>query len=78
MADLEDLAGLHAEESFWRYPFGRGWSKGETESFLQRTIHRYRDPGIAVSPVVVSDTDELATRVRSGGEASTSRRYRLA
>lgn len=45
MDDLDDLASLHAEESFWRYPFGRGWSKPETEAFLERTIARYDDPG---------------------------------
>lgn len=60
MDDLDDLAALHAEESFWRYPFGRGWSRSETESFLRRTIERYRDPGVAVSAVVVGDTGELA------------------
>lgn len=58
--DLEDLAALHAEESFWRYPFGRGRSRSETESFLERTIERYDDPGLAVSAVVVADTGELA------------------
>lgn len=60
MADLDALAALHAEESFWRYPFGRGWTRDETESFLERTIERTRDPGIAVSAVVVADTGELA------------------
>ena len=60
MDDLDDLVALHAEESFWRYPFGRGWSRSETESFLERTIQRYEDPGVAVSAVVVSDTGELA------------------
>jgi RimJ/RimL family protein N-acetyltransferase len=60
MDDLDELAALHAEESFWRYPFGRGWSRAETESFLDRTIARYRGPGIAVSAVVVADTGELA------------------
>lgn len=59
--DLDDLAALHAEESFWHFPFGRGWSTGETESFLTRTVERYReDPGIAVSAVVVAATGELA------------------
>ena len=57
--DLDDLAALHAEESFWHYPFGRGWSRDETESFLERTIERYSDPGIAVSAVVIADTGEL-------------------
>ncbi len=59
-SDLDDLAALHAEESFWRYPFGRGWAKAETESFLERTVARYHDPGIAVSAVVVGASDELA------------------
>jgi RimJ/RimL family protein N-acetyltransferase len=58
--DLDDLAALHAEESFWRYPFGRGWSTSETKAFLERTIERYDDPGIAVSAVVIADTGELA------------------
>jgi RimJ/RimL family protein N-acetyltransferase len=58
--DLDDLAALHAQESFWWYPFGRGWSRSETQSFLERTIERYRAPGIAVSAVVVAETGELA------------------
>jgi RimJ/RimL family protein N-acetyltransferase len=60
MDDLDDLAALHAEESFWRYPFGRSRSRIETESFLERTIESYEDPGVAVSAVVVADTGELA------------------
>ena len=60
MDDLVDLAALHAEESFWRYPYGRGWSRSETMAFLERTIERYEDPGIAVSAVMVADTGELA------------------
>ena len=60
--DLHDLALLHAQESFWHYPFRRGWSREETAAFLERTVHRYSDPGIAVSAVVVGDTGELAGR----------------
>lgn len=60
MDDLDDLAALHAEESFWRYPFGRGWSRDETRSFLEHTIGHYRDPGLAVSAVIVADTGALA------------------
>lgn len=60
MSDLDALAPLHSEESFWRYPFGRGWSTSETEAFLERTIDRYGDPGMAVSAVVVAETHELA------------------
>ncbi len=58
--DLGALAPLHAEESFWKYPFGRGWSQGETEAFLERTVQRYDDPGMAVSAIVVAETGELA------------------
>jgi RimJ/RimL family protein N-acetyltransferase len=58
--DLDDLAVLHAQPSFWRYPFQRGWSRDETEAFLERTVHAYSDPGIAVSAVVVRHTGELA------------------
>lgn len=60
MDDLDDLAELHAQESFWHYPFGRGWSRTETKSFLERTIEYYCDPGLAVSAVVVADTRQLA------------------
>jgi RimJ/RimL family protein N-acetyltransferase len=62
MNDLDDLAVLHAEESFWRYPFGRGWSRSETRSFLERTIERYQDPGVSVSAIVVAESGELAGR----------------
>jgi RimJ/RimL family protein N-acetyltransferase len=60
MDDLDDLAELHAEPSFWWYPFGRAWTRSETEAFLERTIERYRDPGIAVSAVEIAATAELA------------------
>jgi RimJ/RimL family protein N-acetyltransferase len=58
--DLDALVELHAEESFWHYPFKRGWTRNETSAFLERTISRYEDPGLAVSAVVVADTGELA------------------
>lgn len=57
--DLDDLEVLHAQESFWHYPFRRGWSRHETQAFLKRTVDQYADPGIAVSAVVVGDTAEL-------------------
>lgn len=60
MDDLDDLAALHAEESFWHFPFGRAWTTSETETFLERTLARYRDPGIAVSAVEIADTGDLA------------------
>jgi RimJ/RimL family protein N-acetyltransferase len=59
LVDLDELAVLHAQESFWHYPFGRGQSRQETENFIKGTIRRYADPGIAVSAVVVTGTGEL-------------------
>lgn len=32
--DLEALVALCAEEEFWRYPFGRGFTRAESERFL--------------------------------------------
>lgn len=58
--DLDALAPLHAQESFWRYPFGRGFSRDETQAFLERTVARYDDPGLAVSAVVLREGNELA------------------
>jgi RimJ/RimL family protein N-acetyltransferase len=60
MDDVDALAPLHAQESFWRFPFGRGWSREETVAFLERTLARYADPGLGVCAVVVRDTGELA------------------
>ncbi|MEO6318561.1 MAG: GNAT family N-acetyltransferase, partial [Acidimicrobiales bacterium] len=44
--DLAALVDLHAQEAFWRYPFRRGWSRDETQAFLERTRQRYTDPGM--------------------------------
>jgi RimJ/RimL family protein N-acetyltransferase len=35
--DFDDLVALHAEESFWRYPFGRG--DASSFSFGRATVH---------------------------------------
>lgn len=58
--DVEDLARLHAEESFWWYPSRRGWTSSETEAFLHKTELRHREDGYTVSAVVVRDTGQLA------------------
>lgn len=58
--DLDELTPLHAEESFWRYPFGRGWTQDETRAFLERKARAYDEEGFAVSAVVVRATGELA------------------
>jgi RimJ/RimL family protein N-acetyltransferase len=58
--DLEDLALLHAEESFWWYPFRRGWTTDETEAFMARTAARWIEDKCAVSAVVIRATGQLA------------------
>jgi len=58
--DFDDLAALHAEESFWKYPFGRGWTPDETQAFLERMAARYEHEAFAVSAVVVRDDGRLA------------------
>ena len=60
MGDLDALAVLHGQESFWHYPFRRGWSRAETQSFLERTIASYEHPGTGVFAVEVAATAELA------------------
>jgi RimJ/RimL family protein N-acetyltransferase len=47
-ADLDELAALHAEESFWWFPLRAGMSKGDTEAFLERVIGRYESDGFGV------------------------------
>src|SRR6266576_1559643 len=58
--DLADLTALHAQETFWRYPFGRPWSSVETESFLWHKLEAYAESVPAVSAVVVKELNELA------------------
>src|SRR5215470_16371767 len=60
LADLANLAALHAQESFWHYPFGRAWSRNETEEFLARKLEAYAASVPAVSAVVIAETNELA------------------
>ena len=58
--DLDELAVLQAEPSFWWYPFQRGYSKDETRLWLERTIDEEQRDGYAVAAVVVRDSGLLA------------------
>jgi RimJ/RimL family protein N-acetyltransferase len=44
-ADLDPLAVVFAEPAFWHYPFGRGFTKAETERFLERLVNHWSDYG---------------------------------
>jgi RimJ/RimL family protein N-acetyltransferase len=43
--DQDDLTRLHAEESFWWYPFRRAMTPAESEVFLLRVLADTADPG---------------------------------
>ncbi|HET9691262.1 MAG TPA: GNAT family N-acetyltransferase [Acidimicrobiales bacterium] len=58
--DLDALAPLFAEESFWRYPLGRGQTRLETEEFLDRTLERYATDGFGEHAVVERSSGALA------------------
>jgi RimJ/RimL family protein N-acetyltransferase len=47
-ADLDELAVIHAEDSFWWYPLRGGMNKEQTEEFLARVISRYESDGFGV------------------------------
>jgi deoxyribonuclease V len=57
--DLDELAVLHAEESFWRYPFGRGLTRDETRAFVERQIERSATDPAVVMAAVERRTGEL-------------------
>jgi RimJ/RimL family protein N-acetyltransferase len=58
--DLEELAALHAEPSFWQYPLGRGQTGAETEEFLGRVLESYAEVGFGLQAVVERQSEALA------------------
>jgi RimJ/RimL family protein N-acetyltransferase len=51
-ADLDELAPIHAEESFWWYPLRAGMSREQTEAFLERVIGRYESDGFGLEAAI--------------------------
>jgi RimJ/RimL family protein N-acetyltransferase len=47
-ADLDPLAAIFAEPAFWHYPFGRGFTRAETEAYLERQLHHWADDGFGM------------------------------
>jgi RimJ/RimL family protein N-acetyltransferase len=45
--DLDRLAQIFAKEPVWRYPFQRGWTREETEDFLNRKIDEWQRRGFS-------------------------------
>jgi RimJ/RimL family protein N-acetyltransferase len=50
--DLDELAPIHAEESFWWYPLRSGMSKEQTAEFLQRVVERYDSDGFGIEALI--------------------------
>lgn len=46
--DVDALAELHAERTFWHYPLRRGQSLDETRAWVERTVERYETDGLAM------------------------------
>jgi RimJ/RimL family protein N-acetyltransferase len=57
--DVDELAPLHAEETFWRFPLGRGQTYEETRAFVEAQLERYAVDPAAVSAVVERSTGRL-------------------
>jgi RimJ/RimL family protein N-acetyltransferase len=51
-SDVDELAVLHAEESFWWYPLRSGMSKKETAGFLERVTSRYDSDGFGIEALL--------------------------
>ncbi len=50
--DLDELAPIHAEESFWWYPLRAAMTKEETSRFLERTVARYESDGYGIEALI--------------------------
>jgi RimJ/RimL family protein N-acetyltransferase len=51
-SDLDELAVIHAEESFWWYPRRRGMTVAETADFLSRMLERYESDGFGIEALI--------------------------
>jgi RimJ/RimL family protein N-acetyltransferase len=52
LGDLDELAVMHADESFWWYPLRSGMSKQETAGFLERVTARYESDGFGIEALL--------------------------
>jgi RimJ/RimL family protein N-acetyltransferase len=58
--DLDTLAVLHEEPSFWHYPLGRGQTRAETEEFFERVVGSYTSNGFGLEAVVERKNASMA------------------
>ncbi len=50
--DLDELAVIHGEETFWWYPLRAAMSKEETRQFLERMVARYGSDGFGIEALI--------------------------
>lgn len=58
-ADLDELAVIHAEESFWWYPRRAAMSAVETRGFLTTVMQRYEDDGFGIEALTDRATGRM-------------------
>ena len=58
--DLDELAGLFAQRDVWEYPFGRGFTRAETERFVEVQMAAWDEDGFGRYLVELRATGELA------------------
>jgi len=57
--DIEPLAALFADPDVWRFPFGRGLTREESERFLDRHIHHRDTHGFGMWAAELKGENEL-------------------
>ena len=57
--DLEELCGVFAEPEVWRFPFGRGLTRDETESFLLAQMDHWSSWGFGLWVVRLRADDRI-------------------
>ena len=57
--DLDALEAIFAEPAFWHYPFRRGFTREETDAFLDRQIDHWSTHGFGVWAAELKDGHRL-------------------
>lgn len=54
--DLDGLAAVFAKPEVWQYPYGRGFTRAETKTFLRREIDRWAEHGFGLWLALTRET----------------------
>ncbi len=58
-SDLDQLAAVFAKPEVWRYPYGRGFTRDETESFINTMIGEWHECGFGCWIAIEKQTNEV-------------------